>query len=298
MDSPAVDPEEAVLLKIREGSSVPLEIALLTVSGLHTRTAILSYQGKIDEIWRRFFEKCSHEFMSRDSKPPLYLHRGIAKCLFDYLWTSKPKRFGEHFLLKDVLDAQLHPDVHRTVGTCVGLTSLYSVLGLRAGLNLSILVNSDHVLTRLTVGHEAVDIDHTDPSGFDCGRGDAFKELPVLSLVANVLNSRGLLHERQGKISAAKADYQRAMFVNPVYASAYNNRGNMRFREDDMHGAIADYSEAIRLDPLFCEAYCNRGMARHALGLWDEARRDYQMAISLNSEHEDAARCLQRLDSA
>jgi tetratricopeptide (TPR) repeat protein len=290
------DQEETILRNISDGADVSVEGALLVLSGLKTGEEIRSYQQKIDEIYNRFQEKCNSGSISDQTKPSLYLHRTIAKCLFEYLWISKPKRFGECFLLTDVIDAQLNTDVNHLVGTCVGLTSLYSVLGVRAGLNLSLLVASDHLLSRLRVGEQSVDIDHTDPQGFDCHKSEGFHEYSLLALTANVLNSRGLRHESHREFTAAMADYQKAILLNPKYANAFNNRGNMRFRDGDMEAAIADYTEAIRLNSCFFEAYCNRGMARQWLGRHEEARRDYHMAMSTNSEYSDARKCLQLLD--
>jgi tetratricopeptide (TPR) repeat protein len=292
----ALDHEETMLRDIREGKPVSLERALLVLSGLKTEAEIRSYQHKISDVFGRFLSKCGNKSLPEQSRPPLYLHRSIAKCLFEYLWNSKPKRFGESFLLTEVIDAQLDSNVNRLVGTCVGLTSLHSVLGLRAGLNLSLLVALDHLLSRLRVGQQTIDMDHTDPQGFACRNGDGFREFPLWTLTANVLNSRGLWNEKNGQFAAARADYQKAILANPDYANAYNNRGNMRFWEEEFEGAIADYTEAIRLHPGFCEAYCNRGLAKHRLGRYAEARQDYNMAMSTNSEYGDARRCLQALD--
>jgi tetratricopeptide (TPR) repeat protein len=290
------DLEDTILCQSKKVAPVSLERTLLILSGLNTDAEIRSYHDKIDDIFGRFLKKCDCKRLSDQSKAPSYLHRTIAKCLSQYLWTSKPKRFGEHFLLTDVVDAQLNHDVNRLVGTCVGLTSLYSVLGLRAGLDLSLLVASDHLMSRLRMGKQTIDIDHTDPQGFDCPNGEGFCEFPLPTLTANVLNSRGLRSERSGQFEAAKADYQKAILVNPEYPSAFNNRGNMSFRDEDMEGAIADYTEALRLNPSFCEAYCNRGIAKQRLGRLDEAREDYRMAIDANPEYEDARRCLQVLE--
>jgi tetratricopeptide (TPR) repeat protein len=291
----ALDHEDTILLDIKDGKPVSFERALLVLSGLKTEAEIRSYQDKIDDIFGRFLKKCDHKNLCEWSRPPAYLHRPLAKCLFEYLWNSKPKRFGESFLLTEVVDAQLDSNVNRLVGTCVGLTALYSVLGLRAGLDLSLLVALDHLLSRLRVGQQTIDMDHTDPQGFACRSGDGFREFPLLTLTANVLNSRGLKNEASGQVMAAKADYQKAILANPEYANAYNNRGNMRFWDEDIEAAIADYTEAIRLHPSFCEAYCNRGMAKHRLGRYAEARQDYNMAMSTNAEYGDARKCLQLL---
>jgi tetratricopeptide (TPR) repeat protein len=297
MNPGALDFEERILNELKDGTAVSLEKVLLVISGLRTDAEIQPYQSKIDTLFGYFLNKCEKKGFFETPRPPLYLHQPIAKFLFEYLWTSKPKRFGEYFLLTDVVDAQLDSDVHHLVGTCVGLTSLYSVLGLRAGLKLSLLASSDHLLSRLRVGEQTTDIDHTDPEGFDCRSGEDLLELPLLTIAANVLNSRGLSNERNGRLAAARGDYQKAILVNPGYANAYNNRGNMRFWDEEIDGAIRDYTEAIRLNPLCCEAYCNRGLAKQKLGLYDEARLDYTMAANLNAEYPDARRCMQSLDA-
>lgn len=289
--------EATLLHDITAGRPVSLERALLILSGLETDEALGSYQHKIQDIWGRFLSRCDHKILFDDSIPPAYWHRSIAKWLFDYLWNSKPKRFGAGFLLTEVVDAQLDSDIHHAVGTCVGLTSLYSVLGLRAGLNLSLLAASDHLLSRLRVEDETMDMDHTDPLGFDCRTSEDLREFPLLTLTANVLNSRGLIREGCGRLAEARWDYGDAVRVNPEYANGYNNLGNMKCRDGDIQGAIADYTEAIRLDPNFCEAYCNRGMARHRLGLLDEARQDYLTAMSTNGEYAHARTCLEVLDA-
>jgi tetratricopeptide (TPR) repeat protein len=291
------DLEEAILCDIRNGAPVSLESALLVLSGLKTDAEIRSYQHKIDSIFTRFANKCDTSILARQPKPPLYWHRTIAQTLFEYLWNSKPKRFGEYFLLTDVVDAQLNPDVHSVVGNCVGLTSLYSVLGLRAGLNLTLLVASDHLLSRLRIGQQSIDIDHTDPQAFDCRECVDLHEFPLITLTANVINSRGLKNQARCQMAAAKADYEKAILINPEYANAFNNRGNIRFGDEELEGAIADYTEAIRLSPGFCEAYCNRGIAKHRLGRYDEAHRDYRLAMRINADYADARACLQVLDA-
>jgi tetratricopeptide (TPR) repeat protein len=296
MSLQTLDHEEKILRDIKDRRVVSLERALLVLSGIETKKDIQSYVNKIDDIFKRFLTKCDNIIIAEQLEFPLYLHLEIAKRLFEYLWNSKPKRFGESFLLADVVDAQLNSNLNHLIGTCVGLTSLYSVLGLRAGLNLSLLVSSDHLLSRLWVGKETIDIDHTDPQGFGCANCEGFREFPLVTLIANVFNSRGLNNERNGRFAGARSDYQKAMRVNPEYANACNNRGNMRFWDKDLEGAIADYTEAIRLCPGFCEAYCNRGLAKQELGRYEEARQDFSMALSTRPEYSDALRCLQLLD--
>jgi tetratricopeptide (TPR) repeat protein len=215
--------------------------------------------------------------------------RSIAKWLFEYLWNTKPRRSDSNFLLTDVINAQLSPDVNQKVGSCVGLTSLYTVLGLREGLNLTILVSDTHVVNRLRVDDSIDTIDNTDPLGFDCQlKEEEFLECPPVKLIANVLNSRGMAWERVAKVEKAREDYTKAIEINPDYANAYNNLGNIKSKQGDYAGAIEDYNSAISLNGLFVEAHCNRGIAKEDLGDLTGAVEDYSRAIELDSDYGDA----------
>ena len=187
-----------------------------------------------------------------------------------------------------MIDAQLDPDVNKKVGSCVGLTALFTVLGLREGLNLTILVSDSHIVNRLRVDDTLYNVDNTDPLGFDYDLDEKdFLEYPSIMLLANVLNSRGLAQETVKNFAQAKADYNKAIEINPEYANAYNNRGNIKAEQADYKGAIQDYSRAIELNEQFVEAYCNRGIARENLGNHSEAVEDFDRAIALNSDYID-----------
>jgi len=226
--------------------------------------------------------------------------RTRAKLLFEYLWNTKPRRCNSHFLLTDVVDAQLNPDVNQKVGSCVGLTALYTVLGLRENLNLTILVSHSHIVNRLRVADTLYIIDNTDPLGFDYDLGEeVFGEYPSILLLANVLNSRGMAQETLKNFEQAKADYNKAIEINPKYANAYNNRGNIKAEQADHQGAIQDYNRAIELNSQFVEAYCNRGIAKENLGDHSEALEDFDRAIELSSDYIDGylRRGILKLDS-
>ena len=288
-DRPVSDHEGPVLeALVRNPAPALLERALLVLAGLASEQEIQAYQNKIDRVHRYFLDKCKRHQPVAAGRIPLYRHHSIALCLFECLWNSKPRRFGDRYQLTEVIDAQLDPELRRPVGNCIGLTALYSVLGLRIGLDLSVLAASAHVLSQLRIGDRIIDLEHTDPDGFDCRVGAEFVEFPVSLLSAHVLNSRGLSREKEGRFAAAGADFCKAILIHPAYANAFNNRGNARGREGDLAGAIADYTEAIRLDSSFCEAYCNRGVARLRSGRFREAQADFNAALAINPDYGDA----------
>jgi len=281
---------EAKLVRgIKAGRTVSLERGLLIISGLKTEEEIGEYVRKLDLIQHGFIERVRSK--SSLSLPTLrkYLAGSKARFLFDYLWSTKPKRCNSNFLLTDVIDAQLNTDINQKVGSCVGLTSLYTVLGMREGLNLTILVSGSHIVNRLRVGETTYSIDNTDPLGFDCEiSGKNFFEYPAIGLLANVWNSRGIAQERLDNLRGAEEDYNAAIELNPRYANAYNNRGNVKLKQGDYSRAIEDYSRAIQFNSALVEAYCNRGIAKESVEDYTGAAEDYDKAIGTDSGYIDA----------
>ena len=280
--------EEKLIQDVKDGRDVFLERGLLIISGLKAEGEIEAYTQKLDQIYNGFIEKLTSKSPVSLSTLRDYMAASLAKSLFEYLWNTKPKRCNGNFLLTDVIDAQLNPDINQKVGSCVGLTSLYTVLGLRESLELTILVSDSHILNRLRVDDTLYNIDNTDPLDFDCNLDEKdFLEYPSLMLLAHVLNSRGMAQERLENFEQAKADYNKAIAINPEYANAYNNRGNIKLKQADYNGAIKDYNRAIELNPQFVEAYCNRGIAKENLGDYSEAMENFDRAIEINSEYID-----------
>jgi len=257
---------------------------------LQTEGEIETYTQKLDQIYNGFIERLRSKSPLSLASTRNYMTTSTAKWIFEYLWNTKPKRCNSNFLLTDVINAQLNPNINQKVGSCVGLTSLYTVLGLRESLELTILVSDSHIVNRLRIDSaNFCNIDNTDPLGFDCHiKEEEFLEYPPVKLVANVLNSRGMALERAGNLAEAKEDYEKAIEINPAYANAYNNRANIKSKQGDYAGAIEDYNRAIGLNGLFVEAHCNRGIAKENLGDFSGALEDFDSTLELNSEYVDA----------
>lgn len=281
--------EEKLIQDVKEGKDVSLERGLLIISGLKTEGEIRTYTQKLDQIYGGFIEKLTSKSPVSLSTLREYMTASLAQSLFEYLWNTKPRRCDGNFLLTDVIDAQLDPDVNRKVGSCVGLTALFTVLGLREGLNLTILVSDSHIVNRLRVDDTLYTVDNTDPLGFDYNLDvEHFLEYPSIFLLAHLLNSRGMAQESLENFEQAKADYNNAIEINPEYANAYNNRGNIKAKQADYKGAIKDYNRAVQLSPQLVEAYCNRGLAKESLGDHYQALEDFDRAVELDSEYVDA----------
>jgi tetratricopeptide (TPR) repeat protein len=286
------DSEERLIEEIRAGTEVSLERSLLVVSGLTAEQDLSTYRKKLDTIHEGYLKHLASRYPI--GAPPRREYRAFsrAQALFDYLWNAKPRRCGGNVLLTDVIDAHLSPDPGRYVGSCVGLTSLYTVLGLREDLRLTVLTNGSHVLNGLTTDERTWSIENTDPLGFACDLPDtSFAEYPAVMILAHVLNGRGLAREKASDLAAAEKDYTKAIHLNPAYATAHNNRGTIRFLRQDYALALADYERAIEVDPRMVEAHFNRGLVRLHTGSYKEATEDFDRVLRIDPEYTDAHIC-------
>ncbi|KAM9355483.1 tetratricopeptide repeat protein 32 [Pholidichthys leucotaenia] len=77
-------------------------------------------------------------------------------------------------------------------------------------------------------------------------------------------------------------------------ATAYNNRGQIKYLRVDFHEAVEDYCAAIQADGQFEVPFYNRGLIHYRLGFFDDAKSDFQQALKLNPDFEDAKVSLQQ----
>jgi tetratricopeptide (TPR) repeat protein len=287
------DLESILISDMQAGKPIELERALLVVSGADTEEKISEYRQKLDRIIAGF-----SEYISTLPKPRMASAAQTARALHNYLWQSKPNRSEDGFLLTEVADALLADDPAKPAGDCLGFTSLYTVLGLRLGLELSVLRIPGHTLSILHDQGRNYLIETANPNCFDYRRAKSsqgidlgigqMSEVSLSYLVISALNRRGFAKEEEGDYVGAIADYSKAIELDPNYAHAYNNRGNAKKKMMKMDGhadysdAIADYDKAVELEPDHATAYYNRGAAKYAMGDTAGALVDYDEAIELN----------------
>ncbi len=281
--------EEVLIRNIKEGKDVDPEVALLTASGITSLEALDAYRQGITEILAKFYRKVKSKgavsgFIKED-----YMTVSRARLLFEYLWDSKPKRHGKGFSLVSAIDAQLDPDVNISVGSCIALTALYSVLCLREKIDVKILTDGDHILSRIKHDGISVNVENTDPFGFDIRVGDTcFRELPPIALVPSILNSRGIRENKEGDFQSALNSINSAISLCPDYSSAYNNRGNIYFDLGEYEMAKKDYKKAMELRSNFVEACFNLGLVHEKLGNTEKALYFFERTLRISPRFEEA----------
>ncbi|MGB9365341.1 MAG: tetratricopeptide repeat protein [Xanthobacteraceae bacterium] len=96
---------------------------------------------------------------------------------------------------------------------------------------------------------------------------------------ADAYYNRGNAHSAKGDLTAAIADYDEAIKLDPKNARALTNRGTAHSEKGDAEAALADFDEAIKRDPRFAAAYFNRANAYAAKGDADRAIAGYTASI-------------------
>jgi tetratricopeptide (TPR) repeat protein len=91
--------------------------------------------------------------------------------------------------------------------------------------------------------------------------------------IATLVN-RGIVFNHRKDFTAAFADFEAALALDPDTSAAYVNRGNTHFSLKQFDLAIDDYSTSLRMDPR--DPY----IAHYNRGLANEARREAQLAFA------------------
>ena len=117
-----------------------------------------------------------------------------------------------------------------------------------------------------TAGVSAGSLDHCDAALRD-------RTLSKRDRIATLIN-RGILLNHRGDYTAAIADFEAALALDPEASAAYVNRGNAYFSTEQYDLAIDDYSTSLQMNPR------NPYIAHFNRGLANEAKREAKLAFA------------------
>ena len=121
---------------------------------------------------------------------------------------------------------------------------------------------------------------------------------------------RGQAYYRLGNYDDSRADYTRAIRIEPNEATFYWSRGltfvtsfeNLSVRQLGRHNeAIADFTKAINIDPEFIPSYKSRGIIYLELGKYYDAIADFSQVIRIEPDdiisRTDRARAYEKIEN-
>jgi tetratricopeptide (TPR) repeat protein len=95
-------------------------------------------------------------------------------------------------------------------------------------------------------------------------------------------NKLGIAYQHMYALDFAKAQYEKALFLNPKYPEALNNLGTVYYGERDYNKAEKFYRKAMRLKPNCASFYSNLGTAYFSEHKYKNGLEAYQRAFAID----------------
>jgi len=106
----------------------------------------------------------------------------------------------------------------------------------------------------------------------------------------------GYIMANRGDIDQAEKHFLVALELDPANVDAMHRLGYIYLEREDISGAIALFMEAVKREPLVANHYDSLGDAYARGGEYEEARRAYEMAVSLDSTAQHTREKLRELE--
>lgn len=266
--------EDELILDLSKGRNVNIERALLITSELDEES-IKQYHEKLNLLERGFEEyQQNHKSIFFDITKP----KVIARNIHNYLWDNNENRYNPdgNYLLSKVIDAQIKKG--NPVGNCVGLTSLYTMLCDRRGLDIAIMLMYRHIRPRVLFPDTHIDVETQYKNGFGMREVKDSKQYSQLALIEGAFSKKFFDAIDNNDLSRQKK-YGSAMIVSlPDYYGGYAAAGMVCMHNKDYNQAIAYFCRAINLEPKDASTYMMRGRCWEKKGELKEALKDYDKA--------------------
>lgn len=270
-----------------------LEKKLLIASGIENEREIQDYVDKIGALVNQFGEY--KDKFSTKVKRKLTSHSSnylLAKELFNFLNSQKPRRYNSSTELSEVIDRQMSPDRNHRVGNCAGLTSLFTVLGNRLDLDLSIglIQHGDngelHVRSILDNNGREIQIENTSKRGFDYPRLKYDDKCSAETLVPITYNLRATRQMEKGNLGEAVPLLTRAVQEYPEFDISYLNLGSLlcKIPLPAPDKAIPLFKKAIQLRKSE-EAHFGLASAYGMVGQTQLALDNFGEVLQINRKH-------------
>jgi len=218
--------------------------------------------------------KCSPGVTSRESPD---------SCLKGYLWSFKNNRYDYNcFKLNEVIDNQIKyfkSGGNNTVGNCLGLTTLFTILALRTGVNIKAVTVPGHIFSKINDNN---DIENTNWVGYFSNPAYPVRnESNVFICVFEIFKSRTYQYLGKGDWDKSIECGKRALALNPndsslyvIIAAAYKHSGKYQ-------SAIACCEKAAAIDPKYPDTYSEMSAIYSKMHMEEKAKEYWDKFLKL-----------------
>ena len=128
-------------------------------------------------------------------------------------------------------------------------------------------------------------------------KGVFFRNLSTDAFLAQVHSNLGVIYSERKDYVAAAREYQAALDLDRYLPAAWYNWGNDLLASGDYTGAVRVFGRSLHFYPTDVWALNNRGVAYKQLGKVERARRDFEEALRIDPQFEQARKNLEGLPS-
>lgn len=125
---------------------------------------------------------------------------------------------------------------------------------------------------------------HENPSLSDTALMLAQRAVELDEQSADTWKALGVVQGRKFNLSAAKANYEKALERNPNHFQSLTNLANLFAREGNLVEAVRLYKKTLTINPLYSEAYSGLGGIYTDLELYDQSTEQNQKSIELDGD--------------
>jgi tetratricopeptide (TPR) repeat protein len=147
----------------------------------------------------------------------------------------------------------------------------------------AIAVTKDNTLAHVNLG-EAYDKE----GNAELAKAEFMKALQINPESASTLNGLGEVLAHGGDTANAVKYFDSALSRRPFFGDAHYNLGNVFAATGDYVQAAAHYAEAVRAKPDSPDAHNNLGAMLVKMGRWDDAANEFKTALRLNPNFPEA----------
>ncbi len=113
-----------------------------------------------------------------------------------------------------------------------------------------------------------------------------------------VLHAKADYYSDLGQLEKAVETYREMVRINPQYEQSYFNMGLLFLDQDSILKAYEQFDLLVEVAPLHIRGYFYRGLSSEFMGKLEAARRDYEQALRLAPDYQDAKAGLDRVAQA
>jgi Tfp pilus assembly protein PilF len=116
------------------------------------------------------------------------------------------------------------------------------------------------------------------------------------STSSEAMYAKSMFLQENGKLDQAIANYQKLIEQDPQNKDAFYNLGYIYYNQNELKKAYQHFDLATKMDPVFAKAYYMRGLCAEKMGKANEAKSDYNKAITFDENLQLAKDALQKLE--